>query len=421
MPPEDTKVADKPKSAVPNGHPNEDDLLLREGLDTFGEDSPDEEDDEDESSEEADGTKKEKKGPDTEDKTDDDDEDESNEESEDSEDDDKKPQIPFDRPTVKAIKAEFPEFFTKFPTLKDAYFREIEFTKLFPTIEEAKESFEDNQAFSTLSDAALAGDPTPILESIDKTDSKAFQLFATSFLPALFKRNQETYQEAITPIFEGLIRQMYKSSDDNIKNSGLNIAKFIFGDDHAEDIAKGTKTFSKLTQLTEDQKKTKTENDERVAKGFTDAYNHVESQINLGLKTLILRDFDPNKAFSKFMRNQLADEVVKRIKKQLESDTAHGAVMGARWKRAKSTGYNNDEKSKIVATFLARAKSLIPNTSERVRSLALGKHVENSEKRTRQLAPVKRELNGGRPSSGKTPSEKRDYKKMSDMEILALD
>src|SRR5438445_13483185 len=49
--------------------------------------------------------------------------------------------IPFDRPTIKAIKAEFPEFFNKFPELKESYLREIEFTKIFPTVEDAKEAF----------------------------------------------------------------------------------------------------------------------------------------------------------------------------------------------------------------------------------------------------------------------------------------
>jgi len=43
----------------------------------------------------------------------------------------KKPEIAFDRPTISEIKKEFPDFFKKFPQLRDSYFREIEFTKYF--------------------------------------------------------------------------------------------------------------------------------------------------------------------------------------------------------------------------------------------------------------------------------------------------
>lgn len=394
---------------VPNGTPNEDDVLLNDDSAVVeSEDLEDEDEDEDE--DEHSPTKKDEE--DSESKEEEVDEDDEDEEG-------KKSEIPFDRPSVKDIKAKFPEFFKEFPELKEAFFREQEFTKVFPTVEEAREAAEENVAFSTLSDAALDGDPAPLLESLEKTDAKALKIFSAGFLPALYKRNQEVYHEVVTPVFENLIKQLYKSTDENMRNSALNIAQYIFGEEHAEAIAQGKKTFSTITQLTDEQKKLKERRDQEVSTKFRETYNHVETQINSSLKALILKDFDPNKVFSKFMRNQLADEVVKRIHVQLRSDKAHSTIMSSRWKRAKSNGYTNDDKSKIISTFLARAKSLIPGTSDKVRNLAHGKVSKHSDIRREKIAPERREVNGGRAPNGRA-SKEVDYRKMSDMDILNL-
>lgn len=338
------------------------------------------------------------------------------EEEIDLEDEDKKPAIPFDRPTVKELREAFPDIFKKFPSLRDSYFREIEFTKLFPSVDDAKEAIQENDAFTTLSDAALEGDPAPLLESLDKTDKKAFALFSVGFLPALYKRDPDTYQQVITPVVESLFRNAYKSSDEAVRAAAVTIAKFVFDDD-GELVAQGKKTFSRTTELTKDQERLKGERSERTAQQFREAYSTVSQRVTSGLEAMIIKDIDPNHAFSSFVRKQLAQETVKRIFKQLESDDGHKSVMSNRWKKAKSNGYTGEDTSKIVSTFLARAKSLIPSVSDKVRSLAAGKAVEPSKEQQ-----SRREVNGGRPTNSrpsKTPT-RTDMRKMTDMEILEM-
>lgn len=399
---------------VPNGHPNEDDVLLNQEDDAIA--PGDEEEDEEEEEESS-------KPPKSDDDDEEEEEDEGEEDEGDEEEEGKKPNIPFDRPTVKELKAAFPDIFTKFPSLKEAYFREIEFTKLFPTVEEAKEAFTDNQAFEVLQDSALAGDSALLLKSVEETDPKAFQLFAATFLPNLYKQNQEVYTAAVTPLFENLVRAAYKSSEENVKNSAVNIAIYLWGEDVAEDICQGKKTFSQQEKLTADQKKAQTDRETQNSQKFRETFGTVETEINESLKTLILRDFDPEKAFPKFVRNQLVDTVIQRIHQQLTTDKGHASVMQARWKRAKSNGYTNEDRSKIVSTFLARAKSLIPATSDKVRRLAMGKQERNSEREIKRGTPTKKEALGGRPSGGgkRSGKEAPDYRKMSDAEILAMD
>lgn len=385
--------------AVPNGHPNEDDVLLNaETPDDAVEEELEEESDEEE-------------------KSDDDEEGKQDDEEKVEEDDEEEPEVklPFDRPTVKALREAYPDIFKKFPSLRDSYFREIEFTKIFPSVDDAKEAVQENEAFNTISDAALEGDPVPILESLEKTDKKAFTLFAAGFLPALYKRDQETYREIITPVVENLFRQAYRSSDEDTRKAAVTLAKFIF-DEHGEEIAQGKKTMSKLQDLAKQQKELQTRRAEETSKALRAAYSDVASQIGQNLTAMAMKQVDPNKTFSPFIRKQLATKAVERIMKQLESDDSHKSVMANRWKKAKQNGYTTEEKGKIVSTFLARAKSLVPSATEKVRTLASGKEGRPT---SRGEAPKKEAL-GGRPSSNHGTPNRKDLRKMTDLEILEM-
>src|SRR6516225_9215499 len=98
------------------------------------------EEDEEESGEAAEGEEDEE-GPETTGETE---EEESDAETEDTE---KEPdvKIPFYRPPISAIKEKYPNFFKDFPELKESYFREMRFTELFPTVEDAKEAVSENE------------------------------------------------------------------------------------------------------------------------------------------------------------------------------------------------------------------------------------------------------------------------------------
>ena len=351
------------------------------------------------------------------------DEDESEEPEEDEDESTKPADIPFDRPTITEIKAEFPELFKKFPALKDSYFRELEFSKLFPTIEDAKEAFEDNEAFSTLSESALSGDPVPLLDSIEKTDTKAFELFANSFLPALYKKNQDLYVQTVNPIFQNLVRSLFADRDENTRNAGLVLADFLFGA-NGESIAKGQTSVVKSTELSAEQKKLKEQRDNQLTTGFRASAGKVQENVTKSLEALALKNvnFDPNKVFSPFLRKQGAQEVIKRVMKQLESDKGHMTVMAARWKRARANGYTSDDESKIISTYLARAKSLIPDACSKVSAAMLGTKVKAADDRREQTRSAPREINSGRTSEGRSSSSSSgrfDYSKMSDADIFA--
>jgi len=335
-------------------------------------------------------------------------------------DEDKKPDIPFDRPTIKEIKTKYPDLFKDFPQLKDSYFREIEFTKLFPTAEDAREAFSENEAFSALSESALAGDPAPLIDSISKTDSKAFEVFSMSFLPALLKKETTLYNQVVTPLLQNMLQSFYGEKDENTKNAALVLAEWLFGQD-GEAVAKRQKSVARNMQLTEEQKRLKDESEQRTTTAFRASAGRVQDTINRGLESLVVKSptFDPNKVFSPSLRKMGAQEVTKRLMTALSSDSAHMAVMSARWKRARANGYTSDDESKIVSTYLARAKSLIPGIAMKVSDAMLGTKRKAAEDKSDKARVFPKQNNSGAAaaaaSSGKSG---KDYSKMSDMDIL---
>jgi len=246
------------------------------------------------------------------------------------------PKIAFDRPTITEIKAKYPDFFKDFPQMKESYFREIKFTQLFPTFEDAQEAFNENEAFTTLSDSVLTGDPAALLESIGKTDTKALEVFSTSFLPTLYKKNPELYSQAMTPVFQNLIRSLYADKDENTRNAALLLSDYIFGSD-GEAVAKGQKSLARNTQPSEEQKRIKDQREQNLTTAFRTAVGRVENGINRSLETMISKSvsFDPNKVFSPALRRLGTKEVIQKVMSQLEHDAGHMSVMQARWKRAR--------------------------------------------------------------------------------------
>lgn len=327
--------------------------------------------------------------------------------------------IPFDRPTVKEIKTKYPNIFKDFPQLKDMYFRELGFTKLYPTIEDAKEAFDDNEAFSTLSESVLSGDIAPLFDSVEKTDTKAFELMSLSFLPTLFKKSQDLYSQAVTPIMQNLVRQLYGDRDENTRNAALVLADYLFGSD-GESVAKGQKSVAKSIVPTEEQQRLKAEKEQASSTAFRGSAGRVQETITKSLEQLVLKNvnFDPNKVFSPFLRRQGAQEISKRVMDHLKSDQGHMNVMASRWKRARTNGYTSDDESKIVSTYLARAKSLLPDACSKVSAAMLGTKVKAAKSKQDLTQTHRSENFSGRAVSNGKQRDRVNYATMSDIDIL---
>ena len=333
--------------------------------------------------------------------------------------------FPYERPSIQEIKKEFPDFFKKFPIFRDVVFQETEYRKLFPTIEDAKEAIDDNLAFNGLRDSILAGKTDDLFDAVEQTDKAAAVKLATSFLPTLYKKNQELYTAAVTPLLETLVRKLGGASDENTRNAGLVVAHFLWDKD-GFDIVAGKKTFARSTEESDDAKKIREERSKFESEKYSEFRGSVIADMQSGMERLITRGLDPDGTMSDYAKKTLINDIISQVDKSLSADNGHMNVMNSRWLRARKEGLNTASKEKIVSAYLSRAKQVIPSIRDKARNDFLGIRRKSSEAKSEEIdnksSKIKEVVSG---RSGGNSSDKivlkpsRDlYRKMSDIDIL---
>ena len=327
------------------------------------------------------------------------------------------------RPSFKEIKEKFPEFFKTFPDLREAFFRESEYTKVFPTVEDAKDAVEELSSLSTIRDKVLEGDFGAILEASKEADTASFDKLVENVLPALYKMDQDAFMRAITPSIENMLRTAHRdavaSGNEDLQNSSLHISKWFFG---TEEVATGkTTTVKKAPEESKEAKDLAAERSSFEATKFRDAYSSVISDRDVAMEKLILKGLDPDDELTKYVKTKLVKDIIEEVDKALQKDNSHMSLMNAKWRRAKQEGYSTEVKTKILSAYLDRAKSLIPSVRSRLREEATGKTVTKKVAQRVDDVTTRKEIPAGAPASHGTrlPSPGEiDWSKTSDADIL---
>ena len=328
--------------------------------------------------------------------------------------DSKKLAVPFDLPSFGEIKAKYPDIVKDFPGLRGYFYQAAEYSKIFPSVEDAKEALEDNEAFIALREAVINGDSESFIEALKTQSDDAVALFGYNFLCKVSEKDGKAYSKIITPLFENLVRHVYNSSnDENIKNAAMVFSASLWG---TTEVAEGKKTF---TQKIEAPKK----NDD--TESFNKCLNEVSTKTNNALGVIIANGLDPENNLIPFLKKSIVNSCIEEIWTHLAKDPEHNSVMKARWNRAKLNGFTEDDKTKIISTLLVRAKTLIPSIRAKLKNDALGITKKASDEKIKKIESGisrKEVLGGGSGRSSKSDSApkngKIDYRKMSDLDIL---
>jgi len=344
----------------------------------------------------------------------------------DEKDKDKDKPFPFERPSISEIKAKFPDFFKEFPQFRDVVFQEIEYRKIYPTIEDAREALEDSRTLDGLRESVLQGKSEDIFEAISQTDKGAAEKFALTFLPTLYAKNKDLYVSTINPLLENLVRQLGKTGNENSKNAALVVANFLWGD-NGEDIVEGKKTNSKSLEESEDAKSLRLEREKDANERLGTFTRETIGEMKDGLARLISRGLDVDGTMSDYAKKTLTQDIIMQVDEVLKKDANHMNVMNSRWLHLKKEGYNTASKEKLVSAYLSRAKQVIPSIRDKARNDFLGVKKKVAEKKIEEIDRVSsrsKEVTSGRgngtgagaPNVVKPSREL--YRKMTDLEIL---
>ena len=131
---------------------------------------------------------------------------------------------------------------------------------------------------------------------------------------------------------------------------------------------------------------------------------------------------DPDEVLSPFIRNTIIERVIADIGSTLQADKNHLTYMDSLWSRARQNGRTDNDKARIIAAYLARARSLAPSLRSKYVSEAMGRKVRDvNQKRVKVSSVQDRIPANGRVAVGGNKGynpKSIDYRKTSDYDIL---
>jgi len=110
----------------------------------------------------------------------------------------------------KEILAKYPKLFKDFPYLEKAYYREQQFTEVFPTIQDAKNSAEKARLLDTVDQQIMNGDISTVLQAARQENQESFHKIVDNYLPALRNVDQQAYYHVLGNVIKDTIITMVK-------------------------------------------------------------------------------------------------------------------------------------------------------------------------------------------------------------------
>lgn len=327
------------------------------------------------------------------------------------------------RPSIKDIIKKIPEaekVFKAFPQLRDAYYREAKFSEMFPTLEDAQDSFDKAEALDVFDSAIRAGSSKELLEAVAKEDKKTLKAFVNSFLPTLHSMDEDLFYDASIPVVNSVIRNLFKAGEKLSGKDGQNMmaaAKILSNHLHGSyDIPESEK--AKDPELEAERKKFNEEKEQEQGEKFNTFETSVNERTEKLLNKVIGDGLDPENVLSDFTKSKIIDEVIKRVGKELSSDKAHMNSIGRLWKASINERLSSKSADRIITAFLSRAKQLIPEIRSKVKGEALGtkrKAATGVSRTTRREVTPSR---GSERRSGVMSPKDVKWRQKSDLDIL---
>lgn len=278
------------------------------------------------------------------------------------------------------ILAKYPDVFKDFPSLETAYYRELEFTKIFPTIADAKDGASAVNTLAGLEADLRKGNTVNLFKAIVKDDPKAFAYLADSYMENLAQVDEKAYHHVLGNITKDIVETMFKtakkSSNKELGDAATTLYQFMFGDvewkpkaklaiDDANDPAN-----EKLKDLERrEQEFEKTKFNERQTELMTGVDNRIKSVID--------QNIDKKAQMTPFVKKTAVREVKEKLDSLIKADSRFQTIVKRLWDKARESKYSRDSLNTIESAHVSKAKSLLPTVIVSVKKEALkGNSVE---------------------------------------------
>lgn len=276
-------------------------------------------------------------------------------------------------PNRQAILKTYPDIFKKFPGIERAIYRESEYTKVFPSINEAKQAQERLNTFSRLENDVFSGDISNLLSSVKSSDPKAFGKISGSLLSTLAKVDKDAYFNTVNYVIKTAIKTAFDSGKSSNSEDGeqLQIAaqllnRFIY---NTADV-----TAPEVMQFTEEDPRAKelSQREQQFnERQLQTAVNDVKSRTESTIESAINKYIDPKNMMTSYTKDKAVKDVLSAVNKDLMSDPRFRTHLDRLWVAAQKDGYSDESKKRIRDAVIKKAQSTLPGFIKSVRAKAL--------------------------------------------------
>jgi hypothetical protein len=332
------------------------------------------------------------------------------------------------------ILAKYPKLFKDFPYLEKAYYREQQFTEVFPTINDARMSAEKAQILDNVEAQVMNGDITSVLEAAKSENQEAFLRIADNYLPTLRKVDQGAYYHVLGNVIKDTIITMVREGralgeqGAPLQAAANILNQFVFG----------SQNFSAPTNLSRQQppeeqqrqQQIEQQDRQRAYDQFESTREQLQTKADNVLMATIDGNIDPRNTMTDYVKQHAVREAYDKLDDLLSKDRQFRGLLDRLWEKAHQSGYSRESTDKIKSAYLSKAKTLLPSVIKKVRNDALkglGRRADSEDKEQEEQedqTPRKSPITPGRPqapSSGKIRKPSDIPKGMSTLDVLMKD
>lgn len=325
----------------------------------------------------------------------------------------------------KEILKKYPNIFKDFPYLNNAYYREQQFTEIFPNPKEAREAQEKADILDKFDADIKTGNLDKAVAAAKASGEKAFNNLVDNYLPNLAKVDKDAYHHVVGNIIKTTTIQMLQearnSGNEDLQAAARLLNQFVFGTDKINHPTNLTQASSGDTKKEDEIARREQEFNDRQ---YEAAANDVSGRISNVLKSTIEANIDPKSSMTDFVKKHSVIEAQQKLVSLLTSDKRLGMLIDKLWEQSAKENFSRNSIDKIKSAYLSRAKSLLPAVIKGARIEALKASNRTVKEET---TPNKGHLPVGRTTTssngGKSPSQKAQEipAGMSSMEYIMKD
>lgn len=271
------------------------------------------------------------------------------------------------------ILAKYPNFFKDFPQAEKSIYREREYTKIFPTIPEAKAAAESTGIIERFSEDMIEkGNVKTVLKMIKDNNPDTFARVADDYLEHLAEIDEPAYRHVLGNVIKnviiGMVKEAKASGKDDLRIAAGLINEFAFGSVQfvpPQKLAKnGSGDKSKDNEISEREKKF-------MERQLDTATSDIDSRVKNSIRAAIEGRIDPNGSMTDYVKKTAIKDALDKVMSLIEKDSRFSKIKDRYMEDMVKNNFNKDSQDKVKQAYLAKAKSLVMPVLKSIRQEAL--------------------------------------------------